>query len=140
MAESIRLKRIAKKPTRKRNCWNKKNSLCYLNQFKRKKLKKVSFIVLLLLSQIHDGFVGADPKSIVCAFFKQGQCGKGDKCKFSHDLSIERKAEKRSLYVDMRDPGDTEDTMENWDEDKLKEVIEKKHGKDKKMPTTDIVR
>lgn len=84
---------------------------------------------------------GADPKSIVCAFFKQGQCQKGDKCKFSHDLSIERKAEKRSLYVDMRDPGDTDDTMENWDEAKLKEVIEKKHGdKDKKMPTTDIVR
>ncbi|XP_022904754.1 zinc finger CCCH domain-containing protein 15 homolog [Onthophagus taurus] len=81
---------------------------------------------------------GADPKSIVCAFFKQGQCGKGDKCKFSHDLSIERKAEKRSLYVDMRDKDD-DDTMENWDEDKLKEVIEKKHGKDKKMPTTDII-
>lgn len=84
-------------------------------------------------------FPGADPKSVVCAFFKQGQCTKGDKCKFSHDLSIERKAEKRSLYVDMRDSDDPEDTMENWDEDKLKEVIEKKHGKDKKMPTTDIV-
>ncbi|KAI4470491.1 zinc finger-containing protein p48znf [Holotrichia oblita] len=82
---------------------------------------------------------GADPKSIVCAFFKQGQCTKGDKCKFSHDLSIERKAEKRSLYVDMRDSDDPEETMENWDEDKLKEVIEKKHGKDKKMPTTDII-
>ncbi|KAF7271320.1 zinc finger CCCH domain-containing protein 15 homolog [Rhynchophorus ferrugineus] len=81
---------------------------------------------------------GADPKSIVCAFFKQGQCGKGDKCKFSHDLTLERKAEKRSLYVDMRDK-DEEETMENWDEDKLKEVIEKKHGKSGKMPTTDII-
>ena len=84
-------------------------------------------------------FPGADPKSIICAFFKQGQCGKGDKCKFSHDLTIERRAEKRSLYVDMRDPGETDETMENWDEAKLKEVIEKKHGGDKKMPTTDIV-
>lgn len=82
--------------------------------------------------------LGADPKSVVCAFFKQGQCGKGDKCKFSHDLTIERKAEKRSMYVDMRD--DENETMENWDEDKLKEVIEKKHGKTGKMPTTDIVR
>ncbi|XP_060535066.1 zinc finger CCCH domain-containing protein 15 homolog [Cylas formicarius] len=82
---------------------------------------------------------GADPKSIVCAFFKQGQCGKGDKCKFSHDLTIERKAEKRSLYVDMRDD-DENDTMENWDEDKLKEVIEKKHGKaGGKLPTTEII-
>ncbi|ODM95051.1 Zinc finger CCCH domain-containing protein 15 [Orchesella cincta] len=37
---------------------------------------------------------GADPKSILCAFFKQGQCQKGDKCKFSHDLMVERKAER----------------------------------------------
>lgn len=46
---------------------------------------------------------GVDPKSVLCAFFKQGQCTKGDKCKFSHDLTIERKCEKRSLYVDERD-------------------------------------
>jgi len=72
---------------------------------------------------------GSDPKSILCAFFKQGTCGKGDKCKFSHDLTIERKAEKRSLYCDMRADGETGgDTMENWDEDKLKEVVEKRHN------------
>lgn len=47
--------------------------------------------------------VGVDPKSVLCAFYKQGQCTKGDKCKFSHDLSVERKCEKRSLYVDERD-------------------------------------
>ena len=46
---------------------------------------------------------GADPKSVLCLFFKQGQCTKGDKCKFSHDLSLEGKAEKRSMYVDARD-------------------------------------
>lgn len=35
---------------------------------------------------------------------------------------------------------DDEDTMDNWDEDKLKEVVEKKHGEgDKQRPTTDIV-
>ncbi|CAD0201020.1 unnamed protein product [Chrysodeixis includens] len=79
---------------------------------------------------------GTDPKSVVCAFFKQGQCTKGDKCKFSHDLTLERKAEKRSLYVDMRDD---EDTMENWDEDKLKEVVQKKHEEEKQRPTTDII-
>lgn len=82
---------------------------------------------------------GTDPKSVVCAFFKQGNCGKGDKCKFSHDLTIERKAEKRSLYVDMRDPGDNDDTMENWTEEKLAEVVAKKSEKDTNMPTTDIV-
>lgn len=40
---------------------------------------------------------------MLCAFYKQGQCTKGDKCKFSHDLSVERKCEKRSVYVDERD-------------------------------------
>ena len=39
----------------------------------------------------------------------------------------------------MRD--DDEETMESWSEEKLKEVVEKKHGEtNKKMPTTDIVR
>ncbi|KAF0736601.1 zinc finger CCCH domain-containing protein 15, partial [Aphis craccivora] len=81
----------------------------------------------------------ADPKSILCAFYKQGQCAKGSKCKFSHDLATEKKAEKRSMYVDLRD-GEENDTMENWDEDKLKEVVDKKHGEnDKKHPTTDII-
>ncbi len=41
---------------------------------------------------------GVDPKSVLCAFFKQGNCGKGAKCKFSHDLNIARKAEKRNIY------------------------------------------
>lgn len=82
---------------------------------------------------------GTDPKSVVCAFFKAGQCGKGDKCKFSHDLAVERKVEKRSLYVDMRDDEDG-DTMENWNEEKLKEVVDTKQNMDKRtMPPTDIV-
>lgn len=79
---------------------------------------------------------GTDPKSVVCAFFKQGNCAKGDRCKFSHDLSVEKKVEKRSIYVDMRDE---EDNMENWDEEKLKSVVDQKHAKEKRMPTTDII-
>ncbi|KAF4526178.1 hypothetical protein B566_EDAN015235 [Ephemera danica] len=86
---------------------------------------------------------GTDPKSVLCAFFKQGQCSKGDRCKFSHDLTIERKSEKRSLYFDMRDDddNDTNDTMENWDEEKLNEVAAKKHGEaDLARPNqTDII-
>ncbi|KAH9362197.1 hypothetical protein HPB48_002175 [Haemaphysalis longicornis] len=79
---------------------------------------------------------GADPKSVLCAFFKQGTCGKGDKCKFSHDLTIERKAEKRDIYTDVRD----QDTMDTWDEAKLAEVVEKKHGEaERRMPKTDII-
>ncbi|XP_052741870.1 zinc finger CCCH domain-containing protein 15 homolog [Bicyclus anynana] len=105
---------------------------------KEEKLKEQKELSLLFKPvQTQKVEKGIDPKSVVCAFFKQGQCTKGDKCKFSHDLTIERKAEKRSLYVDMRD--DDEDTMDNWDEDKLKEVVEKKHGDDKQRPTTDII-
>lgn len=92
------------------------------------------------LTIFRKSYEGADPKSILCAFFKQGTCGKGDKCKFSHDLAIERKAEKRSLYCDMREG--EEDTMENWDDEKLKEVVMKKHGNEgnQGLPKTDIVR
>ncbi|XP_034989385.1 zinc finger CCCH domain-containing protein 15 [Zootoca vivipara] len=83
---------------------------------------------------------GADPKSVVCAFFKQGQCTKGDKCKFSHDLTLERKCEKRSVYIDARDEDLEKDTMDNWDEKKLEEVVNKKHGEaEKKKPKTQIV-
>lgn len=88
---------------------------------------------------------GTDPKSVVCAFFKAGQCTKGDRCKFSHDLTVERKVEKRSLYVDMRDDGEEGegnegDTMENWNDEKLQAVVNQKHAGEKRMPTTDIVR
>lgn len=84
---------------------------------------------------------GADPKSVLCAFFKQGTCKKGDKCKFSHDLNIQRKAEKRSVYSDGKDDELANDTMDNWDEDKLQEVVNKKHGATNNAVTnkTDIV-
>lgn len=80
---------------------------------------------------------GVDPKSILCMYFKQGTCQKGDRCKFSHDLNVERKSEKRNLYEDTRE----NDTMADWDEAKLDDVINQKHGEDnkKKNNTTQIV-
>lgn len=82
---------------------------------------------------------GVDPKSVLCAFFKQGQCTKGDKCKFSHDLKVEKKSEKKSVYVDLRDDG-KENGMENWDEETLRDAVEKKHGAaNKTKPPTDII-
>ena len=81
---------------------------------------------------------GVDPKSVFCAFFKQGLCKKGDKCKFSHDPAVERKAAKRNLYEDERENKD-DDNMDEWDDDKLADVIKKKHGSEKSNQT-DIVR
>jgi hypothetical protein len=34
---------------------------------------------------------GVDPKSMVCEFWRHGQCTKGFKCKYAHDLSVEKK-------------------------------------------------
>ena len=71
---------------------------------------------------------GVDPKSVLCAFFKNGTCQKGDKCKFSHDLDIERKTAKINIYEDKReDEKEEEDTMDKWDDDKLQKVVESKH-------------
>jgi len=67
---------------------------------------------------------GVDPKSILCAFFKQNLCKKGDRCKFSHDPEVERKAVKRNVYEQEEE----EENMDEWDEAKLAEVVSKKHG------------
>ena len=46
---------------------------------------------------------GVDPKTVLCAFYKAGHCDKGNKCKFSHDLNVGRKVEKKNLYEDSRE-------------------------------------
>ncbi|OCH88569.1 hypothetical protein OBBRIDRAFT_795108 [Obba rivulosa] len=79
---------------------------------------------------------GVDPKTVLCAFYKAGNCEKGNKCKFSHDLNVERKVEKKNLYEDTREDKAT-DTMDKWDEEKLRNVVLSKHGNPK--TTTDIV-
>ena len=54
---------------------------------------------------------GVDPKSVVCEFFRHGQCTKGFKCKYSHDLAVERKGPKIDLFTDQRDTGAGEDEV-----------------------------
>ncbi len=79
---------------------------------------------------------GVDPKTVLCAMFKIGNCNKGARCKFSHDLNIGRKVEKKDLYQDTRAEKES-DTMDNWDEEKLRSVIKSKHGNPR--TTTDKV-
>ncbi|KAK7112415.1 zinc finger CCCH domain-containing protein 15-like [Littorina saxatilis] len=105
---------------------------------KKEEKKKLQDELNTLFRPVQTVAKGVDPKSVLCAFFKQGQCTKGDKCKFSHDLTIERKSAKRSLY----DEGGAkdEDSMDNWDEATLNEVINKKHGESEKdKPKTGII-
>ncbi|KAG6771933.1 hypothetical protein POTOM_023328 [Populus tomentosa] len=80
--------------------------------------------------------VGVDPKSILCEFFKVGQCAKGFKCKFSHDLNVQRKGEKIDIYSDKRD----QETMEDWDQETLEKVVESKGKEYQQNKPTDIVK
>ncbi|SCV05491.1 LANO_0H08658g1_1 [Lachancea nothofagi CBS 11611] len=70
---------------------------------------------------------GVDPKTVLCAMFKIGNCNKGIRCKFSHDPNVGRRVEKKDLYQDGREEKEA-DTMDSWDEEKLRSVILSKHG------------
>ncbi|XP_004302836.1 PREDICTED: zinc finger CCCH domain-containing protein 21-like [Fragaria vesca subsp. vesca] len=79
--------------------------------------------------------VGVDPKSILCEFYKAGQCAKGFKCKFSHDLNVQRKGEKIDIYSDKRQ----NETMEEWDQETLEKVVESRRKEYNMNKPTDIV-
>ena len=74
---------------------------------------------------------GKDPKTMVCAFFKAGVCKKGKKCKFSHDLSLEKQTAKIDIYVDKR----REETMESWDQEYLETVVKEKNKRRGQIPS-----
>ncbi|KAJ2456118.1 Translation machinery-associated protein 46 [Coemansia sp. RSA 2424] len=85
---------------------------------------------------------GVNPKTVLCEYFKAGACTKGDRCKFSHDLAVERKGSKMDVYTDKRDAStggaaDAEDTMDTWNEERLEQVVLSKHGNP--QTTTTIV-
>jgi len=82
--------------------------------------------------------LGVDPKSVLCELFKAGVCPKGKKCKYSHDLAVERKAQKIDVYTDVR--GEKEkDLMETWDQSKLEGVVDQKQGQVNRNLKTKIV-
>lgn len=73
---------------------------------------------------------GVDPKGVLCAAWKaSGTCAKGDRCRFSHDPAVERRAAKINVYTDARDSeraAKEADTMDTWDTDKLQDVVRRK--------------
>lgn len=102
-------------------------------QRKRAKLKKLGWTEeeLLLGRKVgpQKGFktlaAGVDPKTVLCGYFKAGKCKQGQKCKFSHDLDVERGHRgKKSLYTDDKER--ETDTMDTWDQEKLEMVVSQK--------------
>lgn len=90
--------------------------------------------------QVQKVAFGVDPKTVLCQFFKKGHCEKGKKCKFSHDLNVERKTTKKDLYQDTREEEEEKkktETSEDWDEAKLNAVVLSKKGN--QQTTTDKV-
>lgn len=91
-------------------------------------------------AQIQKVPFGVDPKTVVCIFYKKGNCEKGKKCKFAHNLDVERKVEKINLYQDARaeeEESKKQETSADWDEDKLRSVVLSKKGNQR--TTTDKV-
>ncbi|KAK3989787.1 hypothetical protein QBC44DRAFT_308127 [Cladorrhinum sp. PSN332] len=102
--------------------------------------KREAELLLNRPAQIQKVPFGVDPKTVVCIFFKKGNCEKGKKCKFAHDLAVERKVEKRNLYEDSREGTEEkkkDETSADWDEEKLKAVVLSKKGNQR--TTTDKV-
>ena len=82
---------------------------------------------------------GTDPMSVLCAFFKQNVCGKGAKCKFSHDKDVERKTAKIDVTVDRREEEEKARGSEGWSQEELEDAIRKQEGRDNLNKPTDIV-
>ncbi|KZT23274.1 hypothetical protein NEOLEDRAFT_1069738 [Neolentinus lepideus HHB14362 ss-1] len=104
----------------------KERALREKEKFEAEKKKKEE-AALLKPVQTQKVPFGVDPKTVLCVFFKAGNCEKGNKCKFSHNLDVERKVEKRNIYADTREDKMT-DTMDKWDEEKLRNVVLSKQG------------
>lgn len=102
--------------------------------------KREADMLLNKPAQVQKVPFGVDPKTVVCIFYKKGNCEKGKKCKFSHDLDMERKTEKKSLYQDTREEEEEkkkQETSADWDEAKLRTVVLSKKGNQR--TTTDKV-
>ena len=115
--------------------------------FEEKKKKEKLAKEKMLMGQVF-GKVSQKKGSNLCMFFKAGLCNKGRKCKFSHveetfnENQKEKKkvqGEKIDLYTDQREIlFGNQDVISNWDDKKLKEVVNYNQGK-YQMANTDKV-
>uniref|UniRef100_A0AC35TIJ9 Zinc finger CCCH domain-containing protein 15 homolog n=1 Tax=Rhabditophanes sp. KR3021 TaxID=114890 RepID=A0AC35TIJ9_9BILA len=126
-----------------KHCGTSKIKLAEMEKAKKKDMEDDLMDIKKLMKPIiaNQTDKDVDPKTVLCAFFKQNMCNKGTRCKWSHDLEIEKKVAKKNMFFDSRDLKKEEETNENWDHQKLLDVAEKKHGeKDRKRPNqTDII-
>jgi hypothetical protein len=102
--------------------------------------KREADMLLNKPAQIQKVPFGVDPKTVLCIFYKKGNCEKGRKCKFSHDMELDRKTEKKSLYQDTRAEEEEKkkaETSADWTEDQLRSVVLSKKGNQR--TTTDKV-
>lgn len=110
---------------------------------KRKREEQKRETELLMKTTIQQPKVpaGVDPKSFVCELFKRGLCTRGERCKYSHDLTLGSKAKQKiDLYTDKRDVASTKDSgMENWDQTTLETVVNSKRSAQNRANKTTIV-
>lgn len=93
--------------------------------YKEKQQKKKIEEEKKLMADVFAKTAPKKPEDDVCAFFKAGMCKKGKACKFSHAVTEETtKANKIDLYTDQRVAmfGNA-DTIDNWNQEKLSEVV-----------------
>lgn len=68
--------------------------------------------------------IEGNTKEILCEFFKQGKCTKGFRCKFSHDLLIERKVEQKKKAAAKE--AALKKTMDDMTQMELEDTIRRK--------------
>jgi len=76
---------------------------------------------------------GESNKNILCAYFKAGQCKKGNDCEFSHDLNIDFNQGAFDIYTDLRD------AKKSNAENEINKIAEEKEKKRSKLPQSNIV-
>lgn len=96
--------------------------------YKEKALKKKQEEEKKLMVDVFAKTVPKNNEEGICAFFKAGMCKKGKNCKFSHSVNEDTtRSNKIDIYTDQRVSmfgNSNADTIENWNQEKLSEVVD----------------